>query len=80
MSGDDDDREALGARCPHEGTRIGRFVLIRDIEGRMHAVAAGSVAAACETDDGTLLMLPGGRMVHVARPMMRVLSWLDGRG
>ena len=63
----------------HEGDRIGRFVILRDVDGCIHAVAAVSVAAACETDDGTLLMLPGGRMVHVPRPMATVLEWLDTR-
>ena len=43
-----------------EGTRVGQFVVLRDIDGRTHAVAAGAVAAICETDDGALIMLPGG--------------------
>ena len=64
----------------HEGERVGRFVVLRDVDGRIHAVAAGSVGAVCETDDGTLLMLPGGRMVHVPQVMAVVLAWLDGRG
>lgn len=63
-----------------EGTKIGRFVVLRDVDGRVHAVAAGSVGAVCETEDGALLLLPGGRLIHVARPMPVVLSWLDGRG
>lgn len=63
-----------------EGERVGRFVVLRDIEGRTHAVAAGSVGAVCETDDGTLLMLPGARLLHVPRPLATVLAWLDGRG
>lgn len=62
-----------------EGTRVGRFVILRDLNGATHAVAIGSIAAICETDDGALLMLPGGRMVHVPRAMETVLGWLDGR-
>lgn len=62
-----------------EGQRIGRFVIFRDIDGRVHALAAGSVSAICQTDEGALLMLPGGRMVHVERSMETVLHWLDGR-
>lgn len=74
-------REAEGGyRRLLEGTRIGRFVIMRDVEGRTHAIAAGSVAAVCETDDGALLMLPGGRMVQVPRALGTVLAWLDGRG
>ena len=63
-----------------EGERVGRFVVLRDVEGRIYTVAAGSVAAVCETDDGTLLMLPGARLLHVPRPLATVLAWLDGRG
>ena len=66
--------------CLEEGERVGRFVVVRDVEGRFHALAAGSVAAVCGTDEGALLMLPGGRMVHVPRPLRVVLDWLDGRG
>lgn len=63
-----------------EGTRIGRFVVLRDVNGITHAVAAGSVAAICETDDGALLMLPGGKLVQVPQEVAVVLAWLDGRG
>lgn len=62
-----------------EGERVGRFVVLKDIDGQTHAVAAGSVAAICETDAGALLMLPDGKLLHVARPMALVLAWLDGR-
>ena len=72
--------DAYAGRELSEGERVGRFVVLRDIEGRVHAVAAGSVGAVCETDDGTLLMLPGARLLHVPRPMVMVLAWLDGRG
>ena len=63
-----------------EGERVGRFVVPRDRDGLLHAVAAGSVGALCETEDGVLLLLPGGRLIYVARPMPVVLAWLDGRG
>ncbi len=69
-----------GKRPLLEGTRIGRFVVLRDLEGRSLAVAAGSVTAVSETDDGALLMLSGGRMVQVPQAMETVLAWLDGRG
>ena len=62
-----------------EGQRVGRFIVLRDLDGVTHAVAAGSVGAACATDEGTVLMLPGGRMVHVPRSLGTVLAWLDGR-
>ena len=72
--------DAYAGRDLSEGERVGRFVVLRDIEGRIHAVAAGFVGAVCETDDGTLLMLPGARLLHVSQPMATVLAWLDGRG
>jgi hypothetical protein len=62
-----------------EGERVGRFLIVRDTDGRRHAVAAGAVSVLSETDEGTVLLLPGGRMMHVARSMQRVLRWLDGR-
>lgn len=60
-----------------EGTRVGRYVVLRDYEGRMHAVVATSVCAICEDDGGALLLLPGGRMIRVDRPMAEVLQWLE---
>lgn len=61
-----------------DGTRVGRFVVVRDLDGKTYALAAGSVAALCETEDGALLMLPGGRMLHVAQSMEVILKWLNG--
>ena len=61
-----------------EGTRIGRFLVLRDMEGQRHAVAIGAVSALGETDHGTLLLLPGGRLIHVPQPMRRMLCWLAG--
>jgi hypothetical protein len=62
-----------------EGERIGRYLVLKDRDGHMHAVSSSAVAAICEVDDGTLLLLPGGRMLQVERPMAMVLAWLDGR-
>jgi hypothetical protein len=64
----------------HEGDRVGRFLLLRDHDGCLHAVAAGAVSIMREVDDGTLLMLPGGKMLVIGRAMRTVLDWLDGRG
>ena len=63
----------------HEGQRVGRFVILRDREGQVHAVAAGAVGALCETDGGALLLLPGGRLLQTERTLVTVLGWLDGR-
>lgn len=66
------------ARCElEEGERVGRFVILRDVEGRMHAVSATSVGAICEDDGGALLLLPGGRMIRVDQPLEEVLGWFE---
>lgn len=63
----------------HEGKRIGRFLLLRDLDGHLHAIAAGSITAITETDAGSVLLLPGGRLVQVGQSLENVLGWLDGR-
>ena len=90
MSSPAEDVDVMGcAEGPlSEGTRVGRFVVVRDLEGQTLAVAAGSVAVvivivgmgASLGREGALLMLPGGRLVHVPRTLETVLGWLDGRG
>ena len=67
----------MAQRELREGERVGRFVVLRDVEGRMHAVSASSVGAICEDDGGALLLLPGGRMIRVERPLEQVLGWLE---
>jgi len=63
-----------------DGQRVGRYLVIRDVDGRRHAIGAGAVAAVSEVDDGSVLVLPGGRLLQVPWPMEKVLAWLDGRG
>lgn len=70
----------MTGHCLEEGARVGRFVVLRDVEGRAHAVAATAVSAVCETEDGALLLLPGGRMIKVERSFEVVLGWLEMRG
>lgn len=60
-----------------EGTRFGRFVTLRDNNGILHAVAASSVAAICEADDGTIVLLPGGRVLQLDHSLRTVLSLLE---
>lgn len=63
-----------------EGTRVGRFLVLCDIDGRRHAVLAGAVQVACEQEDGdTVVFLPGGRAIRVGVPLATLLGWLDGR-
>jgi len=67
------------AEDPTDGERVGRFVIVRDIDGHRHALAALAVSALCETDDGTLLMLPGGKLVRTTLSLPHMLRILDGR-
>ncbi|WP_156963655.1 hypothetical protein [Muricoccus aerilatus] len=69
--------DSQGWTSLEEGTRLGRYVTVRDTNGVLHAVATSAVAAICETEDGALLMLPGGRMVQVEHSLRTVLSWLE---
>ena len=63
------------------GQRLGRFVVLRGADGQVNAVSATAVAALCETEEGgTLLMLPGGRLIAMTEPLSVVLGWLDGPG
>ncbi len=72
--------ESVAGERLSEGQRVGRFVIVRDRDGHVHAVAAGAVGALCENDEGALLLLPGGRMLQTSRSMETLLAWLDGRG
>jgi hypothetical protein len=56
------------------------FLVVRDQDGILHAVAAGAVTAVREVDDGAMLLMSGGRMLAVPRALRTVLGWLDGRG
>ena len=59
------------------GERYGRYVIVRDVEGRIHAVSPTSVAAICDDGDGgCILLLPGARMVRVGEDIELVLEWL----
>lgn len=60
-----------------EGERRGRFVMIRDSDGRLHALSATSVSVVCEdADGGCLLLIPGGRMIRSERALEEILDWL----
>ncbi len=59
-----------------EGTRVGRYVLIRDEDGCLHALSASAIAGLRECDEGCMLLLTGSRMLRVSHPLSRVLQWL----
>jgi hypothetical protein len=61
------------------GERVGRYVLVRDVEGRLHALALGAVSAICDDGEGgALLLLPGGRLIRIAEPVLAAVGWLSG--
>jgi len=64
-----------------EGDRIGGYVVLRDVDGRLHALRAPAVQAVSQLDDGggdeCMLTLPGGRLLRVPRSFGRVLDWLS---
>ena len=63
-----------------DGTRVGRYLLLRDVDGRRHALLATAVHAASQEEDGdTMLLLPGGRALRVSVPFANVLGWLEGK-
>lgn len=60
------------------GQRIGRYVLLVDSDGMRHAIAISAALALCELDGGgTVLMLPGGKMVRLEADLDDVLLWLN---
>jgi hypothetical protein len=60
-----------------DGDRMGRFVVLHDREGTLHAISASAIMAACETAEGTILLVSAGRMVVVEHSLRTVLSWLE---
>ncbi len=62
---------------PGQAAGHGRFVVVRDRDGCRKAVARHAVSAVCETEEGgSVLMLPGGRMIQVEEDLDTVLQWL----
>ncbi len=59
-----------------EGTRVGRYVLLRDEDGCLHALSASAVMGLRECDEGCMLLLTGSRMLRVSHSLSRVLEWL----
>ena len=72
--------DSAGQGNPGQGSSSqghSRYVVVRDRDGRRTAVARHAVSAVCETEEGgALLLLPGGRIVHVEEGLDTVLTWL----
>ena len=63
-----------------DGARVGRFVVLRDVDGRRHATAVTGILALSDADDGdTLLHLPAGRILRVPYSLTTVLAWVEVR-
>ena len=64
-------------QAPHSPPeRIGRFLLLRDFEGRLMAVSPTALLVAAATDDGgTLAILAGGRSVRFEEDVETVAGW-----
>lgn len=56
--------------------RIGRFLLLRDMEGRLVAVSPNALLVAAATDDGgTVAVLAGGKALMFAEDVPTVVGW-----
>lgn len=61
------------------GERVGRYVMLRDLEGRLHALSPNAVCAICDNGEGgSVLMLPGGKFIQVEREVEQVAAMLSG--
>ncbi len=70
-------RASAGTGAAPAAAGHGRFVVVRDRDGRRTAVRRHAVSAACEgPDGGTTLLLPGGRLVQLDEDLDLVLAWL----
>ncbi|MBV9747497.1 MAG: hypothetical protein JO157_01665 [Acetobacteraceae bacterium] len=59
--------------------RLGRCVMVRDVEGTLYAIAPRAVLVAVATEDGgTVAVLAGGRAVRFAEDVQTVAAWFSG--
>ena len=59
--------------------RLGRFLLLRDLEGTLYAIAPLAVLVAAATEDGgTVAMLVGGRAIRFSEDVRTVAQWFSG--
>lgn len=60
------------------GERCGPFVLLRDVQGRRHALRGNAIVGMSETDeiaDETVLTIQGGRSLIVRASLDEVIAW-----
>lgn len=59
--------------------RLGRFLMVRDIDGTAYALVPTAVLVAVATEDGgTVAVLAGGRAVRFAEDLNTVAGWFSG--
>ena len=70
---------APGARYGGPVERLGRVLLVRDVEGTLYAVAPTALLVAVATEDGgALAVLTGGCAVQFAEDIHTIASWFSG--
>lgn len=60
--------------------RIGAFVMLVDDDGVRYAVRLGAVLALSDGDESqntTIMQMPGGRAVRIKEPLEEVLAWFS---
>lgn len=58
--------------------RLGRFLLVRDVDGKRLAIVPTAVLLAAETEDGrTVAILAGGRSLYFNEDLQTVVQWLS---
>lgn len=60
------------------GTRIGRFVVVRDVDGRLHAIALGAISAVSDDGEGGAMLMVHGMRLHVEQSVEAIMVWIAG--
>ena len=63
-------------RSSRGADRIGRYLLLRDLDGRQMAVSPTALLVAVQLDGGgTQVLLAGGRVLQFAEDLEAVVGW-----
>ncbi|KAA0686188.1 MULTISPECIES: hypothetical protein [Alphaproteobacteria] len=61
-----------------DGQRVAGFILLKDVDGKRHAVRPGAFQALSDADedgDETIAQIGFSRQVRILRPLDEVLTW-----